>query len=102
MVSWFSVSRRASSARAVAWLIFLATAAPWAAYGANGGLTSLKAVAVPVPSNLGTFVKDRNARVQLGKAFFCDIQAASDGLVSCGTCHFAGGADPRSKNTLHP
>src|SRR5437867_12968793 len=30
------------------------------------------------------------------------MQAAGDGLVSCGTCHFAGGADGRSKNTLHP
>ena len=63
---------------------------------------SLKRVAVPVPSNLGTFVKDQNACVQLGKAFFWDMQAASDGAVSCGTCHFAGGADQRSKNTLHP
>ena len=63
---------------------------------------SLARVATPEPSNLGSFVKDRNACVQLGKAFFWDMQAASDGLVSCGTCHFAGGADQRSKNTLHP
>src|SRR5947199_5516697 len=105
MISWISVSRRermAHPARTAAWLIFLASAAPWTAYGANGGLTSLKAVAVPVPSNLGTVVKDRNACGQLGKAFFWDMQAASDGAVSCGTCHFAGGVDQRSKNTLHP
>ena len=105
MISWISVSRRermAHPARTAAWLIFLASAAPWTAYGANGGLTSLKAVAVPVPSNLGTVVKDQNACVQLGKAFFWDMQAASDGLVSCGTCHFAGGADGRIHNTLHP
>ena len=105
MISWFSVSRKgrvAHPARAVAGVIFLATTAPWAAYGANGGLMSLKKVAAPEPSNLGTVVKDRNACVQLGKAFFWDMQAASDGAVSCGTCHFAGGADQRSKNTLHP
>ncbi|TMA44226.1 MAG: cytochrome C peroxidase [Deltaproteobacteria bacterium] len=105
MISWFSVSRRgrvAHPARTVAWVIFLATTAPWPAYAANGGLMSLKKVAVPEPSNLGTVVKDRNACVQLGKAFFWDMQAASDGAVSCGTCHFAGGADQRSKNTLHP
>ena len=105
MISWFSVSRKgrvAHPARAVAGVIFLAIAAPWAAYGANGGLMSLKKVAVPEPSNLGTVVKDRNACVQLGKAFFWDMQAASDGAVSCGTCHFAGGVDQRSKNTLHP
>ncbi|TMA49481.1 MAG: cytochrome C peroxidase, partial [Deltaproteobacteria bacterium] len=94
--------RRARTARAAAWLMVLATAAPWAAYGANGGLMSLKRVAVPEPSNLGSFVKDRTACVQLGKAFFWDMQAASDGVVACGTCHFAGGVDQRSKNTLHP
>src|SRR5437870_4234434 len=105
MISWFSASRTgrvAHPARAVAGLIFLATTAPWAAYGANGGLMSLKKVAAPEPSNLGCFVKDRNACVQLGKAFFWDMQAASDGAVSCGTCHFAAGVDQRSKNTLHP
>ena len=105
MISWSSVTRRerrARTARAAAWLMVLATAAPWAAYGANGGLMSLKRVPVPEPSNLGSFVKDRTACVQLGKAFFWDMQAASDGAVSCGTCHFAGGVDQRSKNTLHP
>src|SRR3989475_3734477 len=105
MISWFSVSRKgrvAHPARAVAGVIFLATTAPWAAYGASGGLMSLKRVAAPEPSNLGTVVKDRNACVQLGKAFFWDMRAASDGLVSCGTCHFAAAVDQRSKNTLHP
>ena len=105
MISWSSVTRRerrARTARAAAALMVLATAAPWAAYGANGGLMSLKRVPVPEPSNLGSFVKDRTACVQLGKAFFWDMQAASDGAVSCGTCHFAGGVDQRSKNTLHP
>src|SRR2546429_36605 len=45
MISWFSVSRKgrvAHPARAVAGVIFLATTAPWAAYGANGGLMSLQ------------------------------------------------------------
>src|SRR5438034_3577343 len=105
MISWSSVTRRerrARTARAAAALMVLATAAPWAAYGANGGLMSLKRVPVPEPSNLGSFVKDRTACVQLGKAFFWDMQAASDGVVACGTCHFAGGVDQRSKNTLHP
>src|SRR5438445_5485907 len=105
MISWSSVTRRerrARTARAAAALMVLATAAPWAASGANGGLMSLKRVPVPEPSNLGSFVKDRTACVQLGKAFFWDMQAASDGVVACGTCHFAGGVDQRSKNTLHP
>src|SRR6266849_2088552 len=101
MISWISGSRRANSARAAAWLIFLATAAPWAAYGGNGGLTSLKAVAVPRPSNLGTFVKDQNACVPLGKTFFSDLPMITPGMVSYGTFNFAGGADQRSKKTLH-
>src|SRR5262245_34428899 len=106
MVSWSSFSRRRQATRIIgvtASLIFLANVSPWSAYGAAAGTpVSLKGVPAPVPSNLGTVVKDQNACVQLGKAFFWDAQAASDGLTSCGTCHFAGGADTRIKNPLHP
>jgi len=63
---------------------------------------SLAQVPAPVPSNLGSVVKDQNACVKLGKAFFWDVQAASDGLTSCGPCHFSAGADGRIKNQLHP
>src|SRR2546428_13756293 len=105
MNSWSSVmrrERRSRTARATAWLMFLATAAPWAAYAGNGGLMSLKRVAAPEPSNLGTVVKDRNACVQLGKAFFLGMQAASDGLGSCGTRHLAGAGDPPREQQLPP
>ena len=37
----------------------------------------------------------------LGKAFFWDQQAGSDGLA-CASCHFHAGADNRVKNALDP
>ncbi len=63
---------------------------------------SLKTVAVPVPEQISEFVKDRAAAVALGKAFFWDTQAASDGRVACASCHFKAGADSRQVNQLNP
>jgi cytochrome c peroxidase len=40
--------------------------------------------------------------VVLGKALFWEMQAGSDGIQSCGSCHFRGGADPRSRNQANP
>src|SRR5579864_4411082 len=64
------------------------------------GLASLKTVSAPVPSNLGSYVRDTGALAALGKAFFWDVQASSDGRVACGTCHFHAGADHRAQNQL--
>jgi cytochrome c peroxidase len=47
-------------------------------------------------------VKDQAALVRLGKALFWDMQAGSDGVQSCGTCHFNAGADNRTKNQISP
>src|SRR5919202_445189 len=66
------------------------------------GLSSLKTVAVPEPANLGDFVQDRAAAVQLGKALFWDVQVGSDGVTACATCHYQAGADPRAKNQVAP
>lgn len=44
----------------------------------------------------------RPAAEVLGKALFWDMQVGSDGVQSCGTCHFAGGVDTRVKNQLNP
>ena len=59
-------------------------------------------IAVVLPSNLFQFVKNQTAAVQLGKAFFWDMQVGSDGIQACATCHFANGVDRRLKNTLNP
>ncbi|MEG4293258.1 cytochrome c peroxidase [Microcoleus sp. C2C3] len=65
-------------------------------------LASLKTVAVPEPTNLGEFVKDKKAATVLGKALFWDMQVGSNGLQSCATCHFHAGVDSRDKNQLSP
>ena len=68
----------------------------------NGTLTlhSLKTIQPPAPSNLDRYVRNTSALVALGKAFFWDVQASSDGRVACGTCHFHAGADHRAQNQL--
>jgi cytochrome c peroxidase len=68
----------------------------------NPGPGSLKQVAVPEPTDLGFYVRDRAAAILLGKALFWDMQVGSDGIVACATCHFRAGADPRSINQLNP
>ncbi|MGL5081153.1 MAG: cytochrome-c peroxidase [Microcoleaceae cyanobacterium] len=67
-----------------------------------GSIASLKGQSVPKPSNLGEFVKDEAALVQLGKALFWDIQIGSDRNTSCATCHFHSGADNRYRNQISP
>ncbi len=70
------------------------------------GLESLKTIVesegVPLPDNLGNFVRDRKAAERLGKALFHDQAIGSDGVQACVTCHFKAGADPRAKNQLSP
>ena len=69
---------------------------------AADSLKTLKGVPVPLPSNLGTFVKDRAAAIKLGKALFWDVQTGGDGGQACATCHFQAGADVRTRNTVNP
>jgi cytochrome c peroxidase len=68
----------------------------------NPGPGSLKAIAVPQPTGLTSYVRDRQAAIALGKALFWDMQVGSDGVQACGSCHFRAGADPRSINQLNP
>jgi len=68
----------------------------------NPGPGTLKSVPVPDPTNLGTYVSNRDVAIALGKAFFWDMQVGSDGVQACATCHFRAGADPRSINQLNP
>ena len=62
---------------------------------------ALNTVPVPLPTNLSEFVADIQAAKVLGKAFFWDQQAGSDGLA-CASCHFQAGADGRVKNVIDP
>lgn len=68
----------------------------------NIGPGTLKGTPIPEPSNLHEFVKNDVQAIALGKALFWDMQVGSDGVQACATCHFRAGADPRSKNQVHP
>ncbi len=65
------------------------------------GSGSLKGVQPPLPKALDTVIKNRQMAIVLGKAFFWDQQAGSDGNA-CASCHFHAGADNRTKNQLNP
>lgn len=68
----------------------------------NPGPGTLKALRPRSIPELGTYVRDRRAAIALGKALFWDMQVGSDGIQSCGSCHFRAGADPRSINQANP
>ena len=61
----------------------------------NAGLT--------IQSNENDYIRNQAVARVLGKALFWDMQVGSDGVQSCGTCHFNGtGTDTRTKNQLNP
>lgn len=70
--------------------------------GEASGPGPLETVAVPLPSRIEDFVQNREKAIVLGKAFFWDIQAGSDGKTACATCHWHAGADMRLRNTVSP
>ena len=86
--------------------VLIAGAACWitdlSAQEAAVPLGSLKTVAIPEPANLGDFVRDRKLALVLGKALFWDMQAGSDGVQACASCHFHAGSDNRSRNQISP
>src|SRR5215472_2088906 len=59
---------------------------------------------VPVPPVFGMegILADKSAAIVLGKALFWDMQAGSDDVQACASCHFNAGADSRPANTLNP
>ena len=71
--------------------------------GVSGGgkISSLKGVPIALPSQLDTVIKNRAMAIVLGKAFFWDKQAGSDGQA-CASCHFQAGADTRNTNSMDP
>ncbi len=62
---------------------------------------SLKTVPIPEPPDLGTYVRNKTALIQLGKALFWDMQLGSDNQA-CASCHFHAGADDRAMGQLDP
>jgi cytochrome c peroxidase len=68
---------------------------------ASAGMALPAVTTVPIPQPIGGSIADVDAAVRLGKALFWDVQAGSDGLVACASCHFAAGTDTRRRNTIH-
>ncbi len=96
-----TISCRSHIVAAVATVVLLAGNPPLSASNPNAP-PSLKTVPVPIPTTVDQYVRDRAAAIRLGKALFWDMQAGSDGIQSCASCHFHAGADNRIKNTLNP
>jgi cytochrome c peroxidase len=46
-------------------------------------------------TDLSQIVRNEEAAIALGKAFFWDMQVGSDGQTACASCHFKAGADGR-------
>ncbi|HWF04988.1 MAG TPA: cytochrome c peroxidase [Candidatus Angelobacter sp.] len=59
---------------------------------------------VPIPPVFGVegIVADKQSAIQLGKALFWDMQAGSDDIQACASCHFNAGADSRINNDINP
>jgi cytochrome c peroxidase len=55
----------------------------------------------PVVADTSAYIVDKLAAQQLGKAFFWESQAGSDGQA-CASCHFHAGADIRVPNQVNP
>jgi len=54
-------------------------------------------------SNENDYIRSQTVARALGKSLFWDMQVGSDGVQSCGTCHFNGtGTDTRTKNQINP
>jgi cytochrome c peroxidase len=65
-------------------------------------LAALSTVPIPDVPGLSDYVADRTAAIELGKSLFWDMQAGSDGIVACASCHFNAGADSRVINAVSP
>ena len=67
--------------------------------GSSGGAKPLSSVKVPMPADLGTYVKDKQAAIMLGKALFWDTQTGGTGNQGCASCHYNAGVDNRTGQT---
>jgi cytochrome c peroxidase len=73
-----------------------------ASAGGGKNFLPLNPANAPKPPDLQRFIRDEAAAQKLGKALFWDMQAGSDGRTACASCHYAAGADSRSRNQLNP
>jgi cytochrome c peroxidase len=65
-------------------------------------LAPLSTVTVPPVFGMEGILADKTAAIELGKALFWDMQAGSDDIQACASCHFNAGADSRAINQVNP
>ena len=65
-------------------------------------LAPLSTVPVPPVFGMEGILADKTAAIKLGKALFWDMQAGSDDIQACASCHFNAGADSRAINEVNP
>ena len=65
-------------------------------------LAPLSSVPIPPVFGMEGIIADKTAAIQLGKALFWDMQAGSDDIQACASCHFNAGADSRANNEVNP
>jgi len=65
-------------------------------------LAPLSSVPIPPVFGMEGIVNDKTAAIELGKALFWDMQAGSDDIQACATCHYNAGADSRATNDVNP
>ena len=102
-----------SFARIGAWVVAIVVALGYyghvrAQSGSGSVVIPLRPLAplssVPIPPVFGVegIVADKQSAIQLGKALFWDMQAGSDDIQACASCHFNAGADSRVNNDVNP
>src|SRR5882672_1358249 len=65
-------------------------------------LAPLSTVPIPPVFGMEGIIADKTAAIELGKALFWDMQAGSDDIQACASCHFNAGADSRANNQVNP
>src|ERR1043166_8968190 len=65
-------------------------------------LAPLSSVPIPPVFGMEGIIADKTAAIQLGKSLFWDMQAGSDDIQACASCHFNAGADSRANNEVNP
>jgi cytochrome c peroxidase len=65
-------------------------------------LAPLSSVPIPPVFGMEGILADKTAAIALGKALFWDMQAGSDDIQACASCHFNAGADSRANNQVNP
>src|SRR5947199_7319279 len=65
-------------------------------------LAPLSSVPIPPVFGMEGILADKTAAIELGKALFWDMQAGSDDIQACASCHFNAGADSRAINEVNP